>query len=158
MNCSWCIQIGSRVAYSTSTVLYILLQCYYIRTISYYCFMCRVVKLTSPNLNYVIVFGAAMLMIGCIFVASPSEDIVSMSKQFAILFILTWVSYLVFKNLPESWIWYLFCCGSRENHKSGLYLPESLFKEKGESCLMHIKPQYQTILSSLSRLWKTGIS
>ena len=35
----------------------------------------RVVKLTSPNLNYVIILGALMLMIGNVFVPSPSQNL-----------------------------------------------------------------------------------
>ena len=35
----------------------------------------RVVKLTSPNLNYVIVFGTIMLLIGNIFLPFPSRNI-----------------------------------------------------------------------------------
>ena len=35
----------------------------------------RVIKLTSPNLNYVIILGAAMLMVGNVFVPSPSTDL-----------------------------------------------------------------------------------
>ena len=73
--------------------------------------MCRVVKLTSPNLNYVIVLGAAMLMIGCIFVASPSEDVALfsifcgiVSMKSSNLLTLTQVSYLAFKDFPECWI------------------------------------------------------
>ena len=39
----------------------------------------RVVKLTSPNLNYVIVFGAIMLLIGNIFLPFPSRNITLIS-------------------------------------------------------------------------------
>ena len=37
-------------------------------------FSCRVIKLTSPNLNYIIIFGCVLLMVGNVFVVSPSED------------------------------------------------------------------------------------
>ena len=35
----------------------------------------RVIKLTSPNLNYVIILGAVLLMVGNVFVPSPSTDL-----------------------------------------------------------------------------------
>ena len=37
--------------------------------------MCRVVKLTSPKLNYVIVFGAAAFMLGNVFIPTPVRDL-----------------------------------------------------------------------------------
>lgn len=47
---------------------------YYIFLIIYL-HTCRVIKLTSPNLNYVIVFGAVMLLIGNIFLPFPSQNL-----------------------------------------------------------------------------------
>ena len=35
----------------------------------------RIIKLTSPNLNYVIILGAVLLMVGNVFVPSPSTDL-----------------------------------------------------------------------------------
>ena len=39
------------------------------------CCLCRVVKMTSPNLNYLIVVGALMVLIGNLFFPVPSQEI-----------------------------------------------------------------------------------
>ena len=45
----------------------------------------RVVKLTSPNLNYVIVFGAILMLIGNLFLPSRNVTVIAISCNVSLL-------------------------------------------------------------------------
>ena len=122
-------------------------------------------KLTSPNLNYVIILGAILLMVGTVFVPSPSSNLTLTAIFCPVSIITTRSTYvyvcrlislplfpsnqpllLDFKNFIECWIWHLLCCSSCEDNKSSLHILEWFTIKKGSHYICRSLKLKPTIL------------